>query len=137
MVSDPPKRSPRDAKTIMSEELPAPLPQDGTAPRRPFWKLDRELTGRLLTLAYPVVLAMLTQTAINLLDTIMVGHLPKQYSIAGQSAIGYSLILLWSVGGFLSAFVVGTQAITARMGVPEELVPARSTIFVTFVAHPF
>ncbi|MCB2022892.1 MAG: MATE family efflux transporter [Deltaproteobacteria bacterium] len=83
-------------------------------PRRPFWELDRELTRRLLTLAYPVVLAMLTQTAINLLDTIMVGRLPKQYSIAGQSAIGYSLILLWGVGGFLSSFVVGTQAITAR-----------------------
>ena len=96
----------------MSEELPAPLPEGG--PKRPFWKLDSALTGRLLTLAYPVVLAMLTQTAINLLDTIMVGRLAKQYSIAGQSAIGYSLILLWGVGGFLSAFVVGTQAITAR-----------------------
>ncbi|MEZ4268103.1 MAG: MATE family efflux transporter [Myxococcota bacterium] len=81
---------------------------------RPFWKLDRELTRRLLALAAPVVLAMLTQTAINLLDTIMVGRLPSQYSIAGQSAIGYSLILLWGVGGFLSSFVVGTQAITAR-----------------------
>jgi multidrug resistance protein, MATE family len=98
----------------MSEELPAPLPNDGAPPKRAFWQLDSELTGRLLMLAYPVVLAMLTQTAINLLDTIMVGRLPKQYSIAGQSAIGYSLILLWSVGGFLSAFVVGTQAITAR-----------------------
>ncbi len=57
---------------------------------------------------------MLTQTGINLLDTIMVGRLPEQYSIAGQSAIGYTLILLWGVGGFLSAFVVGTQALTAR-----------------------
>lgn len=84
------------------------------AKRRALWRLDRDLTGRLLRLAYPVVLAMLTQTAINLLDTIMVGRLPKQYSIAGQSAIGYSLILLWGVGGFLSAFAVGTQAITAR-----------------------
>jgi len=78
------------------------------------WKLDTELTGRLMRLAYPVVLAMLTQTAINLLDTIMVGRLPVQYSIAGQSAIGYTLILLWGVGGFLSSFQVGTQAITAR-----------------------
>ena len=97
----------------MSDDLPAPLSAEERA-KRAFWKLDRELTGRLLTLAYPVVLAMLTQTAINLLDTIMVGRLAKQYSIAGQSAIGYSLILLWGVGGFLSAFVVGTQAITAR-----------------------
>ena len=85
-----------------------------TSHKRAFWKLDTELTGRLLTLAYPVVLAMLTQTAINLLDTIMVGRLPKEYSIAGQSAIGYTLILMWGVGGFLSALGVGTQAITAR-----------------------
>jgi Na+-driven multidrug efflux pump len=90
------------------------LTQAHTANVRPSWKLDTELTGRLLRLAYPVVLAMLTQTAINLLDTIMVGRLPVQYSIAGQSAIGYTLILLWGVGGFLSSFQVGTQAITAR-----------------------
>ncbi len=81
---------------------------------RSAWKLDTELTGKLIGMAYPVVLAMLTQTAINLLDTIMVGRLPVQYSIAGQSAIGYTLILLWGIGGFLSSFQVGTQAITAR-----------------------
>lgn len=98
-----------------AEEV-GPVPEPGAHPAHPrrFWHLDRELTGRLLRLAYPVVLAMLTQTGVNLLDTIMVGRLPKQYSIAGQSAIGYSLILLWGVGGFLSSFVVGTQAITAR-----------------------
>ena len=44
----------------------------------------------------------------------VVGRLPVQYSIAGQSAIGYTLILLWGIGGFLSSFQVGTQAITAR-----------------------
>jgi len=101
--------------TETSEERPgSDLPAFDDGSGRHFWQLDSALTRRLVTLAYPVVLAMLTQTAINLLDTIMVGRLPKQYSIAGQSAIGYSLILLWAVGGFLSAFVVGTQAITSR-----------------------
>ena len=89
----------------------APAPNQ---PSRPLWKFDTELSGDLIRMGAPVVLAMLTQTGINLLDTIMVGHLPKQYSIAGQSAIGYSLILLWGIGGFLSAFQIGTQAITAR-----------------------
>lgn len=70
--------------------------------------------GRILVLAGPVVLAMLTQTAINLMDTLMVGWLDPSYSIAGQAALGYSLPLLWGVGGFLSAISVGTQAITAR-----------------------
>lgn len=75
---------------------------------------DRTLSRKILKLAGPVVLAMASQTAINLLDTIMVGRLPKSYSIAGQAAIGYSVILLWAVGGFLSALAVGTQAIAAR-----------------------
>lgn len=76
--------------------------------------VDKELGRRILRLASPVMLAMLTQTALNLVDTIMVGWLPANYSIAGQSAIAYSLILLWAVGGFLSSIQVGTQAITAR-----------------------
>lgn len=75
---------------------------------------DRHLSRTIVELAAPVVLAMLTQTGINLVDTIMVGRLSANYSIAGQSAIGYSLILLWAVGGFLSSIQVGTQAIVAR-----------------------
>lgn len=77
-------------------------------------KVEVQLWGRIARLAGPVILAMLTQTAINIMDTIMVGWLDPSYSIAGQSALGYSLPLLWSVGGFLSALSVGTQAITAR-----------------------
>ncbi len=75
---------------------------------------DKALGGRILRLAGPVVLAMLSQTAINLLDTIMVGRLDPKYSTTGQAAISHSLILVWMFGGFLSALAVGTQAITAR-----------------------
>ncbi len=75
---------------------------------------DPTLSRVVARLAAPVMLGMLTQTALNLVDTIMVGRLPANYSIAGQGAIGYSLILLWGLGGFLSAIQVGTQAITAR-----------------------
>jgi len=76
--------------------------------------LEVKMWGRIGKLAAPVILAMLTQTAINIMDTVMVGWLEPSYSIAGQSALGYSLPLLWSVGGFLSALSVGTLAITAR-----------------------
>jgi putative MATE family efflux protein len=82
--------------------------------------IDRKLAGRILSLAVPVVVAMLTQTALNLVDTAMVGFLPsgilESRSVAtnGQTALAISLPLLWSVGGFLSAIAVGTQAITAR-----------------------
>ena len=69
---------------------------------------------QILALAGPVILGMLTQTAVNLVDTAMVGQLPKEISRPGQAALGISLPLLWAIGGFLSSLQVGTQAITAR-----------------------
>jgi putative MATE family efflux protein len=76
--------------------------------------VDRTLGRRIFVLAAPVVLAMLSQTAINVVDHILVGRLPSEESIPGQAAIGISLILYWAIGGFLSAISVGTQALTAR-----------------------
>lgn len=68
----------------------------------------------VLKLAGPVMAANLTQTLINQFDTILVGHLPREYSIAGQAALGYSVLLHWMVGGFVGAISVGTQAMAAR-----------------------
>lgn len=65
-------------------------------------------------MAIPIVIAMLTQTAINIMDTVMVGWLDPSYSIAGQSALGFSMPMLWLVGGFLSSVSIGTLAIVAR-----------------------
>jgi Na+-driven multidrug efflux pump len=101
--------------TPPSGESPTPALKTPEAPQtRSKWLLDPGLSRDVLKLALPVVLAMLTQTAINIMDTVMVGWLDPSYSIAGQSALGYSLPLLWLVGGFLSAISVGTLAITAR-----------------------
>lgn len=72
------------------------------------------LAGHILRLAMPVVLGMLTQSAVNILDTVMVGRLPKEEANPGQAAIGLALPFMWLVGGFLSAVWVGTQAITSR-----------------------
>ena len=57
---------------------------------------------------------MFTQTFINVVDTVFVGKLDPSYSIPGQSALGYSLPIFWSIAGFLAAIGVGTQAMTAR-----------------------
>ena len=65
-------------------------------------------------MAMPIVIAMLTQTAINILDTVMVGWLDPSYAVAGQSALGFSTPLLWLFGGFLSSISIGTLAIVAR-----------------------
>ena len=72
------------------------------------------LGRRIVQLSYPVMLAMLSQTLINQVDHILVGHLPQSESTPGQTAVQISQILLWMFGGFLSAITVGTQAMTAR-----------------------
>jgi MATE family multidrug resistance protein len=76
--------------------------------------IDSALGRRIADLAGPVILAMMSQTAINQVDHVLVGRLPASESIPGQAALGISLVLLWAVGGFLSAISVGTQALTAR-----------------------
>jgi Na+-driven multidrug efflux pump len=75
---------------------------------------DPKLTPRIVRMATPVIFAMLTQTLINIMDTFFVGKLEPSVSIPGQAALGYSLPLIWIVGGCLSAVGVGTQAITGR-----------------------
>lgn len=57
---------------------------------------------------------MLSQTAINQVDSAFVARLPREISTPGQSVLGISLIYFWAIGGFLSALAVGTQALTAR-----------------------
>lgn len=76
--------------------------------------VDRTRAKRIAILAAPIVIAMFTQTFINVVDTIFVGKLDPGYSIPGQSALGFSLPILWAIGGFLAAVGVGTQAMTAR-----------------------
>src|SRR5256885_2610985 len=77
-------------------------------------RIDHDLAGRIVTLAAPVVLAMMSQTLINQVDHVLIGRLPAAQSIPGQAALGPSLILFWAIGGVLSAISVGTQALTAR-----------------------
>jgi putative MATE family efflux protein len=69
---------------------------------------------RILFLAVPAMLALLTQTAINLVDTYFMGRLPEDERNAGQAMLSFSLVLLWAIGGFLSAISVGTQAMVGR-----------------------
>jgi len=76
--------------------------------------IDRPLARRLISLAVPVVIAMVSQTLINWVDHILIGRLPTAESIPGQAALGPALNLFWAVGGALAAISVGTQALTAR-----------------------
>lgn len=69
---------------------------------------------RILGLAIPAQLALLTQTGVNLVDTWFIGMLDEPERSHGQAMLAFSLALLWAVGGFLSAISVGTQAMVAR-----------------------
>lgn len=75
---------------------------------------DPAISRRIIALSYPVMLAMLSQTLINQVDHILVGHLPLAESTPGQTAVQISQILLWAFGGFLASISVGTQALAAR-----------------------
>ncbi len=83
------------------------------APSHSGW-LDRPKAAKILRLAGPVILAMLTQTGVNIVDTYFIGRLPREVATDGQFALTPSLMFLWAVGGFLSSISVGTLATTAR-----------------------
>jgi putative MATE family efflux protein len=102
----PPNEAEREPFLLVSD----PEPRFGLA----HFAVDSVLAKHILHVALPVVAGMLTQTAINILDTVMVGRLPSEIANPGQAAIGRSLPIMWAVGGFLSAVWVGTQAITSR-----------------------
>lgn len=76
--------------------------------------IDPQKARKILVLAAPIVIAMFTQTFINVVDTMFVGKLDPSYSIPGQAALGFSLPIMWAIGGFLAAIGVGTQSMTAR-----------------------
>jgi putative MATE family efflux protein len=76
--------------------------------------LDLAQSKKILALAAPVILAMLTQTGVNIVDTYFLKKLPFQDASDAQAALTPSLMLLWAIGGFLSAISVGTLAMTSR-----------------------
>jgi putative MATE family efflux protein len=79
------------------------------------FSLDFAVAWRIVALGAPVILAMLSQTAINLVDTAFVGCLtPSRLATDGQSALGIAMPLFWMFGGACAALGVGTQAMVAR-----------------------
>lgn len=83
---------------------------------------------RIFGLAAPIIIAMVTQTFINVVDTIYIGKLDPAFSIPGQAALGFALPVYWSIGGFLAAISVGTQATTARRYGADDAQGAGATL---------
>lgn len=100
---------PSASTAISSIYIEDPIPS-----KRILGFVEPTLLSRILRISLPVIIGMLTQSAINAVDSALVGHLPEQYAVAGTAALGPAMVLLWAFGGFLSSISVGTQALAAR-----------------------
>ncbi|MCL2779016.1 MAG: MATE family efflux transporter [Polyangiaceae bacterium] len=68
----------------------------------------------VLRLAWPTVIAMVSQSLVNEVDVVFFARLPHPENSNAQAALLPSLIMVWLFGGSLGAISVGTQAFTAR-----------------------
>lgn len=73
-------------------------------------RLNREMITTILALAWPTMLEQLMQTAVQYIDTAMVGSLGTQ----ATAAVGATSTVNWLVGSTVSAFGVGFLSFIAR-----------------------
>ena len=80
---------------------------------------DRGMLGSVVTLAWPTMLEQLTQTAVQYIDTAMVGSLGTD----ATAAVGATGTVNWMIGSVVSAVGIGFLAYIARQigaGKPEQ-----------------
>ena len=82
-------------------------------------RFDLSMLGTVFTLAWPTMLEQLTQTAVQYIDTAMVGSLGTR----ATAAVGATGTVNWMIGSIVSAVGVGFLAFIARKtgaGCPQE-----------------
>ncbi|MEM7589050.1 MAG: MATE family efflux transporter [Myxococcota bacterium] len=105
-----------------------PYIQDPGTNRHAWWHVEPILAKRIVSLGIPAIVGMVTQTAINTVDLVMIGRLPEQLAVPGTAAVLSAVVLLWGFGGALSAIAVGTQTIAARRFSEHRLQAAGSVL---------
>ncbi len=94
---------------------------------------DKALMLTILTLAWPTMLEQLLQTAVQYIDTAMVGSL----GTSATAAVGATSTVAWLVGSTVSAFGVGFLSYIARScGAGDKTAAAHATsqaVLVTLV----
>ncbi len=73
-------------------------------------QLDKKMIGIILALAWPTMLEQLMQTAVQYIDTAMVGSLGTE----ATAAVGATTTVGWLIGGMVGAWGVGFLAFIAR-----------------------
>jgi len=82
-------------------------------------RFNRSMLGTVFTLAWPTMLEQLTQTAVQYIDTAMVGALGTK----ATAAVGATGTVNWMIGSIVSAVGIGFLAFIARQigaGHPER-----------------
>ena len=86
-------------------------------------RLNLPMIGIILALAWPTMLEQLMQTAVQYIDTAMVGSL----GTAATAAVGATTTVGWLIGSTISAFGVGFLAFIARAcGAGDKAAASRS-----------
>ena len=93
-------------------------------------RFDRAMLGTIFTLAWPTMLEQLTQTAVQYIDTAMVGSLGTQ----ATAAVGATGTVNWMIGSVVSAIGVGFLAFIARKMGAEQQEDARKASAQAFQA---
>ena len=75
-------------------------------------RLDAPMLGVIFALAWPTMLQELMQTAVQYIDTAMVGSLGTQ----ATAAVGATGTVSWLVNGTVSALGVGFLAYISQIG---------------------
>ena len=73
-------------------------------------KLNFEMMAVIMTLAWPTMLEQLLQTAVQYIDTAMVGSLGTE----ATAAVGTTTTINWLLGSTISALSIGFLAFIAK-----------------------
>lgn len=87
-------------------------------------RLDKGLLIVILTLAWPTMLEQLMQTAVQYIDTAMVGSLGTQ----ATAAVGATSTVNWLIGSSISALSVGFLSFIARACGAKDPVAAKKAV---------
>ena len=89
-----------------------------------FRQLDRQTMRVIMALAWPTMIEQLMQTAVQYIDTAMVGSLGTQ----ATAAVGATTTVGWLIGGMVSAWGVGFLSFIARAcGANDRAAAARAS----------
>ena len=87
-------------------------------------RMDRKMIGIILALAWPTMLEQLMQTAVQYIDTAMVGSLGTQ----ATAAVGATSTVNWLIGSTISALSVGFLSFIARsLGAGDQSAAKRAS----------